>query len=95
MICRSTTSAPSWPPCTVRSQHVIESEALKSADNDDFSIGRVVALDEEAVLILNFDPLGVWDDEPCVIDYDEITKIQFDSPYLSTMSKYFKGPTRG
>ena len=79
-----------------RGQHVIvESEGRKSADQDDFTIGRVVDLGEDAVSILNFDPLGVWDDEPCVIDYDDITKIQFDTPYLNTMSKYLRGSTPG
>ncbi len=77
-------------------QHVIiESEDRKTADHDDFSIGRVVALDDQSVSILNFDPLGVWDDEPCVIDYDDITKIQFDTPYINTLSKYLKGTPRG
>jgi len=38
-----------------------------------------------------FDPLGRWDEEPCVIDYGDITKIQFDTPYINTLTKYLKG----
>jgi hypothetical protein len=77
-------------------QHVIvETEDRKTAGQDDFFIGRVVALDEETVSILNFDPLGTWDDEPCLIKYDDITKVQFDTPYINTLSKYLKEPTPG
>ena len=36
---------------------IVESEGRKTADHDDFTIGRVVDLGEDAVSILNFDPI--------------------------------------
>ena len=74
---------------------IVECEDRKTADHDDFLIGRVVALDHETVSLLNFDPQGVWDDEPSVIAYGDITKIQFDTPYINTMSRYLKSPPPG
>lgn len=76
-----------------RGQHVIvECEDRRAADDDDFFIGRVVALDEEAVSILNFDPLGRWDEQPCIVLYRDVTKVQFDTPYINTITKYLEGP---
>ncbi|MHC5542573.1 hypothetical protein ACYOEI_30475 [Singulisphaera rosea] len=74
---------------------IIEIEDRKSDENDDFLIGRVVALDDATVSILNFDPLGVWDDESSVVEYDRITKVQFDTPYGNTLSRYLKGSPPG
>jgi hypothetical protein len=42
------------------------------------------------VSIQGFDTLGRWDKEPCVIAYGDITKIQFDTPYINTLTKYLK-----
>lgn len=72
---------------------IVECEDRKTADHDDFLIGRVLTLDDETVSLLNFDPQGVWDEEPSVIDFEDITKVQFDTPYINTISKYLKGPT--
>jgi hypothetical protein len=74
-----------------RGQHVIiECEDRRTADYDDFFIGRIVCLDDEVVSIQCFDTLGKWDKEPCIIAYGDITKIQFDTPYINTMTKYLK-----
>ena len=79
-----------------RGQHVIiECEGRETEDDDDFFIGRVVSLDDESVSVLYFDSLGTWDDEPSVIDYADITKVQFDTPYINTITKYLKGPPPG
>jgi hypothetical protein len=32
--------------------------------------------------------MGSWEDEPSVIDHADITKIQFDTPYINTITKY-------
>ena len=53
-------------------------------------IGRVVAFNDMSVSIRQFDTLGVWEDEPSVIAYGEITKVQFDTPYINTFIKYLK-----
>jgi hypothetical protein len=74
-------------------QHVIiECESRKSDDDDIFFIGRVLALEDESVSLLNFDPLGVWEDQPTVIAFGDITKVQFDTPYINTLSRHLKGP---
>jgi hypothetical protein len=76
-----------------RGQHVIiECEGRESADHDDFYIGELVAMDEETTSILHFNAMGQWDREPSVVAYDDITKIQFDTPYINIMSKYLKKP---
>jgi len=74
---------------------IIEAENPISEEYDDFTLGRIVALDDESVSILPFDPLGAWDDEPSVIGYGDITKVQFDTPYITTMTKYLKKPPPG
>jgi hypothetical protein len=73
-----------------RGQHVILECEGRRTDDDDFFIGRIIDLGDEAVSLRYFDPLGRWDEEPCVIEYGDITKIQFDTPYINTISKYLK-----
>ena len=63
-----------------RGQHVIvECESPESADDDDFLIGRIVALDDDKVTIAHFDSLGRWYDDPAVVPLGGITKVQFVS----------------
>ncbi len=33
-----------------------------------------------------------WQDEPSVIDHGDITKVQFSTHYINTISKYLNGP---
>ncbi len=74
-------------------QHVIiECEDRKTAENDDYFIGRILSVDEESVIALYFNVLGEWDDEPSVIPHDDITQIQFDTPYINIMSRYLEDP---
>lgn len=75
----------------LRGQHVIiECEDRKTEEDDEFYIGRIVSRDDEAITIRHFDSMGRWDDKPCVIDYGGITKIQFDTPYINTITKYLE-----
>jgi hypothetical protein len=70
-----------------RRQHVIvECEDRKTTANDEFFIGRIIDVRDETVSIRYFDSMGRWDEEPCVIDYEDVTKIQFDTPYINTKS---------
>jgi hypothetical protein len=79
-----------------RGQHVIiECEDRRTADHDDFFIGRIIALDEEMVSLLSFDPLGRWEEQPCLIAYGDITKVQFDTPYINTLIEYLNEPRPG
>jgi hypothetical protein len=72
-------------------QHVIiECEDRRTPEDDDFFIGPVVTLDDESVLIQHFDSMGGWYDGPSVVAFSDITKIQFDTPYINTISKYLK-----
>jgi hypothetical protein len=79
-----------------RCQHVIvECEDRKKAEYNDFIIGRVVAFDDETVSVLHFDSLGTWNDVPSIIAFNDITKIQFDTPYVNTIIKYLQEPPPG
>jgi hypothetical protein len=79
-----------------RGQHVIiECESRETADDDDFFIGRVVAIDDESVSVLQFDSMGAWYDEPSVIAYGDITQVQFDTPFINTTTKYLKNSPSG
>jgi hypothetical protein len=74
-----------------RGQHIIvECESQETADDDGFFIGRVVAMKDISVSVLHFDPLDRWDDEPTEIACDDITQVEFDTPYINTLSKYLK-----
>lgn len=79
-----------------RGQHVIiECEDRRTPEYDEFHIGRIVGLDDETVSIRCFDPMGQWDDEPRIIAYNEVTKIQFDTPYINTLTRYLEDlPTK-
>jgi hypothetical protein len=75
-----------------RGQHVvIECEDRRTPEYDEFHIGRMVALDDDSISIRCFDSMGRWDDEPRIIAYGHITRIQFDTPYINTMIRYVEG----
>jgi hypothetical protein len=79
-----------------RRQHVIvECEDRRNAEYDDFTIGRIVNLDDVTVSVLHFDSLGTWNDVPSIIAFTDVTKIQFDTPYINTITKYLKVPPPG
>jgi hypothetical protein len=71
---------------------IVECEDPKKTDHDDFFIGRVVSLDDKVAWLLNFDPQGQWDDALSVINFGDITKVQFDTPYINTLSRYLRSP---
>lgn len=58
---------------------------------EDFYIGRVLGVNGESLYFTNFDGMGRWDKQPHEIPLLEITKIQFETPYANTFSKYLKG----
>lgn len=57
-------------------------------DEDDFFIGKLIQINQDSVSLLFFSDLGIWDDEPDVIPFDEITKVRFDEKYINVFSKY-------
>lgn len=66
---------------------IIEREGVDPAD-DTFSIGPLLAVDDEAATQRIYDSLGRWEDEPEVTPLDRITQVQFDTPYDRTFAKY-------
>jgi hypothetical protein len=59
---------------------------------EDFSIGQILSVGEDSLCFANFDGLGRWDDAPHIIPFGEISKLQFETPYLQIFSKYVEGP---
>jgi hypothetical protein len=68
----------------------VECESLEDPDEDDFLIGRITDLDVGKVVLRDFDALGNWGAELEEIALDAITKVQFDTPYINTFSKYLR-----
>lgn len=71
---------------------VLEVEGDDSDEDDEFLIGRIVRLTPDGVELLYFDPLGQWDLDPIEIGFDEITQVQFETPYVNKLSKYLSDP---
>ncbi len=61
-------------------------------DIEDFYIGCVVNISDSVVVFDHFDGLGEWEEEPAEIDLDEITLLQFQTPYIQRFWKYANGP---
>lgn len=57
-------------------------------DVEDFHIGRLIDVQYDRCAFANFDALGCWDSELHEIELDEITRIQLDTPYCNTFSRY-------
>lgn len=67
---------------------IVECEHRKNPDTDGFYVGQIVKIDKEQLWFVCFDVRGQWDDEGIRIPMADITKIQFDTPYVNTFSKY-------
>lgn len=72
---------------------IVECE-IADDDLDSFYIGEVLSVDENSVSFANFDTVGKWDEEPHIIPFSKITKVQFQTPYVRIFSKYLDGPYR-
>jgi|GEM_PF-713188 hypothetical protein len=68
---------------------IIESESLEK-DKSQFGIGKIIKTYKTLVHLKHFDADGIWDDGPTIIPYNTITKVIFDSRYVSVFSKYTK-----
>jgi hypothetical protein len=77
-----------------RGQNVIVECEDPDEKVEDFYIGQILSVDEDSVCFANFDGLGRWDDAPHAIPLGGITKVQFETPYVQTFSKYLVGPCR-
>jgi hypothetical protein len=77
-----------------RGQNVIIECEDPDENVQDFYIGQILSVDKDSVCFANFDALGRWDDDPHAIPFREISKVQFETPYVQKFSKYLKGPYR-
>lgn len=57
---------------------------------DEFLIGKIVRVNKKSVTLRNFDALGMWDQEPRRLGYDDITSVTFDNEYVTIFSKYLR-----
>ena len=68
-------------------QMIVECEDAEE-DDEDFYIGELVTIKSRSIAFRDYDALGYWVQEPSVIKIAEITKVQFDCPYINIFSKY-------
>ena len=69
---------------------IVESEDPDD-DTEDFYLGRAVRIQKSGIKFASFDGLGKWGAKLHSIGYDEITRIQFDTPYANSFSRYTDG----
>jgi hypothetical protein len=65
---------------------IIECEARR--DGQDFYIGLVVAVANDAVAVHHLNTTAVWDPEPSIVPFDEITRVQFSERYTKVYAQY-------
>lgn len=66
---------------------IIECEN-EGEEESDFFLGRLLDITPEAVSLHYVDALGHWDEAPTLIPTREITKVQFETPYLKRFMRY-------
>jgi hypothetical protein len=69
---------------------IVESEA-PDKDIEDFYLGRATRIQNTQVKFASFDALGQWDTKLQTIEFGEITRLQFDTPYTNCFSRYTDG----
>lgn len=69
---------------------IIECED-REEDVEDFYIGQVVSVGKDVVQFDHFDGLGKWEKSTASIPLDEITLLQFETPYIHRFWKYIDG----
>jgi hypothetical protein len=75
-----------------RGNHIIVECEDAEEEIQDYYIGQILSVDRGSLCFANFDALGRWDKDAHTISLEEITKLQFDTPYVQTFSKYLEGP---
>jgi hypothetical protein len=73
-------------------QMIIECED-PDEDVEDFYIGVVLKVGIRFLQFRHYDGLGYWAQKASSIPLDEITKVQFDTPYIRIFSKYTREGT--
>lgn len=77
-----------------RFEHFIVECEDDDEDVQDFYIGSLVSADFDSITFRHFDGYGYWEAEPATIDIDDITKVQFDTPYIRVFSKHLRSGSR-
>lgn len=68
---------------------IVECEDQDDSDEDEFYIGRIVkVVEDDHLQFKHFDALGRWEEDVVELPLSRITKVQFDTPYIITFSKY-------
>jgi hypothetical protein len=68
---------------------IVESEEF---EQEEFYIGRIVRVQDDAVVVHHFDAIGTWDDEPTAIRFADITRVRFDERYTTVFEPYVGEP---
>jgi hypothetical protein len=61
-------------------------------DVQEFSIGQILLVDDDKLYFAHFDGMGRWMKKPQTIPLEEITSIEFETPYIQTFTKYLTAP---
>ncbi len=68
----------------------IECENEKDGTKD-FYIGQLVSINKSEMTFDHFDALGQWEESCAMILLEEVTLIQFETPYITIFRKYLSG----
>ncbi len=60
----------------------------EAAEENNFVIGRLLAMDSTTVTVLQFSGAGVWDDDPTTLAFSDITSCQVGSNYLNVYARH-------
>jgi hypothetical protein len=59
-------------------------------DVNAFNIGPITKITRDSVYIQYFDATGLLDEKSTSIDFENITRVQFDARYTNVFSKYLR-----
>lgn len=71
---------------------VIECKYPEREHADECDVGRVAEFTADRVLFSHFDGTGTWSKAPAYLQIDCISRIEFDTAYVNTVSKYVSEP---
>ncbi len=69
---------------------IIECESQELSEEDGYYIGRILSVQHDIVIMRTLSTLCFWNMEPEEIEFNNVTLIQIDAPYLNTMLRYAK-----
>ncbi len=66
---------------------IIQEESVFAEDSD-YSLGRITALDDEGIELAYLNSKGHWDEDIVEIEIEEVTRIEVFTPYCAMFAKY-------